>query len=117
LTGITKGRPIFRLTFPAKEMICLNLQYYGFCIEGNDSRKIAAVRTLIYKDLNPHPAGQVKLIYRRTDGKSPECSINTGKRCFFSRAAGQTCHSYALSASGGPSCGIENLKFATNESE
>ena len=112
--------PIFRLTFPAKEMILP--EHYSImdsALKENDSRKIAAVRTLIYKDLNPHPAGQVKLNIPEQDGrKIPGVQHKYRETVLFFPSAGQTCHSYCTFCFRWPQfVGIENLKFATNESE
>jgi len=112
--------PMFRLTFPAREMILP--EHYNLmdkALKENDISKTAATRNQIYKELNPHPAGQLKLNVPQQQGKKmPGVQHKYRETVLFFPSAGQTCHSYCTFCFRWPQfVGIDDLKFATNESE
>jgi KamA family protein len=112
--------PVFRLTFPLREMIRPeHFTIMESALKDNDSSKIQAVRNLIYEDLNPHPAGQQKMNVPTKDGRRiPGVQHKYRETVLFFPRAGQTCHSYCTFCFRWPQfTGIEDLKFATNESE
>jgi KamA family protein len=118
--GNFREDPLFRLTFPLREMI--RPEHFSIiesALKDNDSKKIQAVRNLIYEDLNPHPAGQQKMNVPTKDGQRvPGVQHKYRETVLFFPRAGQTCHSYCTFCFRWPQfIGIEDLKFASNESE
>jgi len=112
--------PLFRLTFPAKAMIRPEqFTSMELALSVKDSKSITNVRNSIYSELNPHPAGQIKLNVPQKNGhKMTGVQHKYRETVLFFPSAGQTCHSYCTFCFRWPQfTGIEELRFATNESE
>jgi KamA family protein len=114
--------PIFRLTFPQKEM--LKPEHYNeiahLLKSGANASVVRAKANTIRWQLNPHPAGQVEL-------NKPQLSCGTQldgmqhkyrETVLFFPSQGQTCHAYCTFCFRWPQfVGIDELKFAMRESE
>lgn len=111
--------PMYRLTFPSREMILPeHFKAMESALQEADAKKISAVRRSIYDELNPHPAGQTKLNIPKKNGlKMTGVQHKYRETVLFFPSAGQTCHSYCTFCFRWPQfTGIEELRFATNES-
>lgn len=114
--------PIFRLTFPQKEM--LKPEHYNeiaqLITNGANASEVREMANTIRWQLNPHPAGQVELnkpqlsCGRQLNGMQHKYR----ETVLFFPSQGQTCHAYCTFCFRWPQfVGIDELKFAMRESE
>jgi L-lysine 2,3-aminomutase len=116
-----KTDPIFRLTFPQKEM----LEEADFLLmkktlaETTDRAKIKEVADKIRLSLNPHPAGQMEMNVPEIDGvKLTGIQHKYRETLLFFPSSGQTCHSYCTFCfRWAQFVGLDGLKFAMRETE
>lgn len=116
-----KTDPIFRLTFPQKEM----LEEADFLLmkktlaETTDRAKIKEVADKIRLSLNPHPAGQMEMNVPEIDGvKLTGIQRKYRETLLFFPSSGQTCHSYCTFCfRWAQFVGLDGLKFAMRETE
>jgi KamA family protein len=112
-----KDDPIFRLTFPHKDM--LEPQDFERVKEamGDEERLKKVVEEIRFK-LNPHPAGQLSNV-PEINGRRLEGSQHKYKETIlFFPKQGQTCHAYCTFCFRWPQfVGMDELKFASKEVE
>lgn len=116
-----KTDPIFRLTFPQKEM----LEEEDFltmknALESNLERtELKAIADKIRMKLNPHPAGQMEMNVPEVEGeKLPGIQHKYDQTALFFPSSGQTCHSYCTFCfRWAQFVGLDGLKFAMRETE
>lgn len=113
--------PIFRLTFPHREMLHpLQFAEMEMAILNNaDKNQIKIVANSIREQLNPHPAGQMEHNVPELDGvKLPGLQHKYQQTVLFFPAQGQTCHAYCTFCFRWPQfVGMEGMKFAMRETE
>lgn len=113
--------PIFKLTFPQKDM--LKPDHYKemelALSENSDKLYHKKVSNGIRMQLNPHPAGQQEYNVPEIDGvKLSGVQHKYRETLLFFPSAGQTCHSYCTFCFRWPQfVGMNELKFATKETE
>lgn len=116
-----KMDPIFRLTFPQKEMLADDdFQLMKNALDENvDRGTLKEVADSIRYKLNPHPAGQVEMNVPEIDGvKLTGIQHKYRQTLLFFPSSGQTCHSYCTFCfRWAQFVGIEGLKFAMRETE
>lgn len=116
-----KNDPIFRLTFPQKEMLKEeDYQKMKTALNNDLGRaELKAVADEIRMKLNPHPAGQIELNVPEIDGeKLPGIQHKYDQTVLFFPSSGQTCHSYCTFCfRWAQFVGMEGLKFAMRETE
>ncbi|RPI60759.1 MAG: lysine 2,3-aminomutase, partial [Ignavibacteriales bacterium] len=113
--------PMFKLTFPQKEML-LEDDYakMKFIIDsGADKQQIKDAANEIRLKLNPHPAGQLEHNVPMIDGeKLFGMQHKYRETVLFFPSQGQTCHAYCTFCFRWPQfVGMEDLKFASKEAE
>ena len=113
--------PMFKLTFPQKEML-LEDDYakMKFIIDsGADKQQIKEAANEIRLKLNPHPAGQLEHNVPMIDGeKIFGMQHKYRETVLFFPSQGQTCHAYCTFCFRWPQfVGMEDLKFASKEAE
>ncbi|MDQ3112362.1 MAG: lysine 2,3-aminomutase [Bacteroidota bacterium] len=113
--------PIFRLTFPQKEMLHpLQFAEMEMAIRNNaDRNEIKSIANSIRMQLNPHPAGQKEYNIPQLDGL-PLNGLQHKYRqtVLFFPAQGQTCHAYCTFCFRWPQfVGMEDQKFSMRETE
>src|SRR5690606_34940966 len=89
--------PIFRLTFPQKEMLAKkDFDLMKTTLEEKADRgTLKEVADSIRYTLNPHPAGQVEMNVPEIDGvKLTGIQHKYRETLLFFPSSGQTCHSY-----------------------
>lgn len=113
--------PIFRLTFPQKEMLNEeDFQTMKAALEENaDKASIKLLADSIRAKLNPHPAGQMELNVPEFNGeKLPGIQHKYNQTLLFFPSSGQTCHSYCTFCfRWAQFVGMDGLKFAMRETE
>ncbi len=113
--------PIFRLTFPQKEMLnTLQFAEMAETLRSNaDRNQLKAVANRIREQLNPHPAGQMEYNIPTLDGvQLPGLQHKYRQTVLFFPAQGQTCHAYCTFCFRWPQfVGMEGMKFAMRETE
>ncbi|MEO5642517.1 MAG: lysine 2,3-aminomutase [Bacteroidia bacterium] len=113
--------PIFRLTFPQKEMLHpLQFAEMELAIRRNASRnEIKIIADSIRMQLNPHPAGQKKYNIPQLDGLTLNGLQHKYRQTvLFFPAQGQTCHAYCTFCFRWPQfVGMEDQKFAMRETD
>jgi len=87
-----KDDPIFRLTFPKREM--LMPEHWRLLKNAHGFEEKRAAAKLIQQTLNPHPAGQINNIPRIGDRMLGGLQHKYRETVLFFPAQGQTCHSY-----------------------
>lgn len=113
--------PIFRLTFPQKEM--LSEKDYLTMKEALDKKvskdELKIIADSIRATLNPHPAGQMEMNVPEYDGeKLPGIQHKYDQTVLFFPSSGQTCHSYCTFCfRWAQFVGMDGLKFAMRETE
>lgn len=113
-----KSDPIFRLTFPQKEM--LSAEHFQMIESsfinnqpGPETRKIV---NKIRLELNPHPAGQQKNVPSLNGIILKGIQHKYRETLLFFPAHGQTCHAYCTFCFRWPQfTGMDNLRFAMKE--
>lgn len=113
--------PIFRLTFPQKEMLApKDFDLMKQTLEDKvDRATLKEVADSIRYTLNPHPAGQVEMNVPEIDGvKLTGIQHKYRETLLFFPSSGQTCHSYCTFCfRWAQFVGLEGLKFAMRETE
>lgn len=112
--------PIFRLTFPHRDMLQAE-EYEALCNleHGNASAQESDTVRLIRLNMNPHPAGQLTHNIPRRDGV-PIKGIQHKYRetVLFFPSAGQTCHAYCTFCFRWPQfVGMNELKFDAKDAK
>jgi L-lysine 2,3-aminomutase len=113
--------PIFKLTFPQRDMLLPDhYQEMKNSLEGSsDKIHHKKISNGIRIQLNPHPAGQLEHNVPEIDGeKLSGVQHKYRETLLFFPSAGQTCHSYCTFCFRWPQfVGMNELKFATKETE
>lgn len=113
--------PIFRLTFPQKEMLSeSDFETMRKALEDKvDKSTLKLIADSIRVKLNPHPAGQMELNVPEYQGeKVPGIQHKYRQTLLFFPSSGQTCHSYCTFCfRWAQFVGMEGLKFASRETE
>ncbi|MAT55001.1 MAG: lysine 2,3-aminomutase [Saprospirales bacterium] len=113
--------PIFRLTFPHRDMLVE--EHYNLMAEtlknGAGKLEVRTVANQIRTELNPHPAGQMKLNVPVFNGQRlTGVQHKYRETVLFFPSSGQTCHSYCTFCFRWPQfTGIDELKFAMKETD
>lgn len=116
-----KNDPIFRLTFPQKEMLSQkDYETMKKALEENVSKdELKIIANSIRATLNPHPAGQMEMNVPEYEGeKLPGIQHKYDQTVLFFPSSGQTCHSYCTFCfRWAQFVGMDGLKFAMRETE
>lgn len=113
--------PIFRLTFPHRDMLSASHFHEMESAMDADATKaeLKLIANKIRMELNPHPAGQMESNVPKLNG-----TVLTGvqhkyrQTVLFFPQAGQTCHAYCTFCFRWPQfVGMAELKFAMKETE
>lgn len=113
--------PIFKLTFPQREMLIPG--HYELIYQArkgiSNKTKIKQIADRIRMKLNPHPAGQIQLNVPTYERKKLWGMQHKYKQTvLFFPSQGQTCHAYCTFCFRWPQfVGIDELKFASNEAQ
>ncbi|MBN3963634.1 hypothetical protein [Nostoc sp. NMS8] len=110
--------PIFRLTFPQKEMLTPeSLDKVIWHLQNSTPEELRQVVNTVRSQLNPHPAGQAHNI-PTLDGKPvPGIQHKYPETVLIFPTAGQTCHAYCTFCFRWPQfVKMDGMKFATRES-
>ncbi len=111
--------PIFKLTFPQKEMLSKNhysLMWNALMATSNKDA-IKKIANKIRAELNPHPAGQLEHNVPEVNGeKLLGMQHKYRETVLFFPSQGQTCHAYCTFCFRWPQfVGMDELKFASKE--
>lgn len=113
--------PIFRLTFPQKEMLLEeDFAIMKKALEDKVSKdELKLVADSIRARLNPHPAGQMELNVPEYQGERLHGVQHKYRQTLlFFPSSGQTCHSYCTFCfRWAQFVGMDGLKFAARETE
>lgn len=113
--------PIFRLTFPQKEMLAEeDFETMKKALDDNiDKDSLKIIADSIRAKLNPHPAGQMEMNVPEYEGeKLPGIQHKYKQTLLFFPSSGQTCHSYCTFCfRWAQFVGMDGLKFAMRETE
>ena len=113
--------PMFKLTFPQKDMLVLEhyKQMNSIIKSGADKAAIKDAANKIRLTLNPHPAGQLEHNVPMIEGeKLYGMQHKYRETVLFFPSQGQTCHAYCTFCFRWPQfVGMEDLKFASKEAE
>lgn len=116
-----KNDPIFRLTFPQKEMLAKSdYELMHKTLQNTtDKAEIKEVANKIRYKLNPHPAGQMELnVPSVGDEKLPGVQHKYRETALFFPSSGQTCHSYCTFCfRWAQFVGMDDMKFAMRETD
>ena len=116
-----KDDPIFRLTFPHRDMLLpRHYEMMSSALKaGLGKLEIRQIANQIRTELNPHPAGQMKLNVPVVNGqKLMGVQHKYRETVLFFPSSGQTCHSYCTFCFRWPQfTGMDELKFAMKETE
>jgi KamA family protein len=115
-----KEDPIFRLTFPQREMLKpAHFEEVATLLKkGAPKGEIKKVANRIRQELNPHPAGQEYNIPEVDGQKLVGAQHKYRETLLFFPKQGQTCHAYCTFCFRWPQfVGIDQLKFAMKEVE
>lgn len=110
--------PIFRLTFPQKEMLAPeSLDKVIWHLKNSTPEELRQVVNTMRSQLNPHPGGQTHNI-PTLDGKQvPGIQHKYPETVLIFPTAGQTCHAYCTFCFRWPQfVKMDGMKFATRES-
>ncbi|MCC5660616.1 hypothetical protein LC608_27285 [Nostoc sp. XA010] len=110
--------PIFRLTFPQKEMLAPeSLDKVIWHLQNSTPEDLRQVVNTMRSQLNPHPGGQAHNI-PTLDGKQvPGIQHKYPETVLIFPTAGQTCHAYCTFCFRWPQfVKMDGMKFATRES-
>ncbi|MDF5718153.1 MAG: hypothetical protein PUP93_30880 [Rhizonema sp. NSF051] len=111
--------PIFRLTFPQKEMLAPeSLDKVVWHLQNSTLEDLRQVVNTIRSQLNPHPGGQTEHNIPTLDGKLvPGIQHKYPETVLIFPTAGQTCHAYCTFCFRWPQfVRMDGMKFATRES-
>lgn len=114
-----KDDPIFRLTFPHKDMLSEgDFDRVKSYLRQGKTEELKKLVDAIRLTLNPHPADQLSNV-PEIDGKKLEGSQHKYKETIlFFPKQGQTCHTYCSFCFRWPQfVGMDDLKFASKEVE
>ncbi len=111
--------PIFKLTFPQKEMLSkshFNLMW-NTLLASNNKDVIKHTANKIRLELNPHPAGQIEHNVPEINGeKLMGIQHKYRETILFFPSQGQTCHAYCTFCFRWPQfVGMDQFKFASKE--
>jgi len=113
--------PMFKLTFPQKEMLIPKhyQEMKSVINNGADKAAIKEAANKIRLTLNPHPAGQLEHNVPMIEGeKLFGMQHKYRQTVLFFPSQGQTCHAYCTFCFRWPQfVGMEDLKFASKEAE
>ena len=113
--------PIFKLTFPQKEMLLpYNYKKMEALVKNNAPKSaVKAVANDIRLELNPHPAGQLEYNIPMIEGeKLFGMQHKYRETVLFFPSQGQTCHAYCTFCFRWPQfVGMDDLKFACKQAE
>ncbi len=113
--------PMFKLTFPQKDMLLPHHyeKMKSVVMNGSDKQKIKQIANEIRLQLNPHPAGQLEYNVPVIEGeKIYGMQHKYRETVLFFPSQGQTCHAYCTFCFRWPQfVGMEDLKFASKEAE
>src|SRR5690554_5838090 len=116
-----KNDPIYRLTFPQKEMLEeADFNEMKKALEDQvDRDTLKLIANKIRMKLNPHPAGQLEMnVPEYNDEKLPGIQHKYRQTALFFPSSGQTCHSYCTFCfRWAQFVGMEGMKFAMRETE
>lgn len=116
-----KTDPIYRLTFPQKEMLSAeDFEQMDKALKANlDREALKEVANEIRMKLNPHPAGQMEMNVPEVDGEQmPGIQHKYEQTLLFFPSSGQTCHSYCTFCfRWAQFVGMDGLKFAMRETD
>ncbi len=113
--------PIFRLTFPNREM--LSDEHFNILrraiASGVEKSKLKGLVNRIRLELNPHPAGQMELNIPEINGKKLHgIQHKYRETVLFFPSQGQSCHAYCTFCFRWPQfTGMEGMKIASAEAE
>jgi KamA family protein len=111
--------PIFRLTFPQKEMLNPeHLEKIIWHLNNSQPEDLHQAVNSIRSHLNPHPGGQVEYNVPTLEGKRvPGIQHKYPETVLIFPTSGQTCHTYCTFCFRWPQfLGMDSTKFATRES-
>ncbi len=112
--------PIFRLTFPHREMLRENefSQLSDALRQNKDEATLQAIINKIRHRMNPHPAGQLTHNVPMLNGEAVQGLQHKYKETvLFFPSAGQTCHAYCTFCFRWPQfVGMDELKFEARTS-
>jgi len=88
--------PLFRATFPQKEMLHVNdYLLLKSLIDSKDKKRESEIITEIRSRMNPHPSGQVEYnLQELNDGQLTGIQHKYSDIILFFPSKGQTCHAY-----------------------
>ena len=113
--------PIFRLTFPQKEMLYEeDFKTMQLALKNKVSKEeLKLIADSIRSKLNPHPAGQLEMNVPTFQGEKLDgIQHKYEQTVLFFPSSGQTCHSYCTFCfRWAQFVGMDGLKFATRETE
>src|SRR5210317_1247003 len=111
--------PIFRLTFPQKEMLSEDhfQQIESTTVNGKEGPGSMEAVAKIRMELNPHPAGQNKNIPKINGLPLKGIQHKYRETVLFFPSSGQTCHAYCTFCFRWPQfTAMEDMRFAMTES-
>lgn len=111
--------PIFRLTFPQKEMLNPeHLEKIIWHLNNSQPEDLYQAVNSIRSHLNPHPGGQVEYNVPTLEGQRvPGIQHKYPETVLIFPTSGQTCHTYCTFCFRWPQfLGMDSTKFATRES-
>jgi len=119
--GKVPDDPMFKLTFPQKEML-IPEHYQEMKLVINNGADKAAIKDAANKirlKLNPHPAGQLEHNVPMIEGERLYGMQHKYRQTvLFFPSQGQTCHAYCTFCFRWPQfVGMDDLKFASKEAE
>lgn len=113
--------PIFRLTFPQKEMLhpMQFVEMENVLMKNCSREERKKTANMIREQLNPHPAGQLSHNVPELNGiPLPGIQHKYRETVLFFPAQGQTCHAYCTFCFRWPQfVGMDGMKFAMRETE
>ena len=113
--------PIFKLTFPQREMLLPHHyeQMKKVIKNGASKSEIKTAANEVRLELNPHPAGQLEYNVPMIEGeKLFGMQHKYRETALFFPSQGQTCHAYCTFCFRWPQfVGIDDLKFASKQAE
>lgn len=113
--------PIFRLTFPQREMLSDEdfRTMERLVLDGAPKDVVQAAARTIQMRLNPHPAGQATLNVPMLDGRPMHgMQHKYPETVLFFPTQGQTCHAYCAYCFRWPQfVGLDEMKFASREAD
>lgn len=116
-----RNDPIFRLTFPQKEMLYEeDFKTMQLALKNKVSKEeLKLIADSIRSKLNPHPAGQLEMNVPTFQGEKLDgIQHKYEQTVLFFPSSGQTCHSYCTFCfRWAQFVGMDGLKFATRETE